>query len=87
MNIINKFLHKFKREDKVAEVKLPEVGEVWYLRDGSPWVKMNCPAKILDVRDGWVRYKLNDIIYQDERMQIKSFVSCYQYVPQHERAA
>lgn len=73
------------RERKSPEVtRTPVAGEIWYLSDGSPWLKMNCPAEILEVRDGWVRYKLSDLIYQDERLRVESFVRCYSYVSQDE---
>jgi len=90
MNVIHKLLNKFKRER--AEVKLPEAGEVWYINDGSPWVAHDegnlRSAKILAVREGWVRYMIDDgFHYPDERMRVKTFVDRYRYVPQHERAA
>jgi hypothetical protein len=32
------------------------IGDTWVFTDGSPWPS-NDPVRIVDVRDGWVRYE------------------------------
>lgn len=60
----------------------PKIDEIWKIKDkdGSPWPNSySAYSKILDVKDGWVRYHINEI-YPDNRMKISSFVSGHQKV-------
>lgn len=60
----------------------PLPGELWEFKkgDGSPWPSKDYePVKILDVRDGWVRYSM-DGFFRDERMTVSSFMYCYRKV-------
>ena len=59
-------------------------GEWWAIApfcDGSPWSpKSHDPIftiKILDVKDGWVRYSMGKI-YNDERMETETFTRIYE---------
>lgn len=57
---------------------VPSPGAMWALRcdDKSPWPsKRYCAVKILDVRDGWVRYDLFD-----SRLKVDDFVRMYRPV-------
>jgi len=63
------------------EIKLPKIGEKWYLKadDGDPWGRKDYePVTILDVKDSWVRYKFPGHMFQDERMKMSTFVRIYQ---------
>ena len=56
------------------------VGEFWVLdrSDGSPWPAVGPESKvqIIDVKDGWVRYFINQT-YPDNRRPVKDFTSIY----------
>ena len=56
-------------------------GETWEFVDlpGDPWGNKPFRVRILDVRDGWVRYSMGRV-FPDERRTIKSFVSMYRRV-------
>lgn len=60
------------------EVKYPVPGELWTLkRDNDPWGgRDNLNIKILDVRDGWVRYYIGPT-FNDERLEMDRFLYCY----------
>jgi hypothetical protein len=67
-----------KMNEKIARVgpeKEPEIGDIYYLMDGSPWLTLN-KAKIIDVSDGWVRYTT---AVQEYRKPIKDFLRLYNY--------
>jgi hypothetical protein len=66
-----------KKDIKSNAIRVPVVGELWVLSDGSPWQTKYPPVTILDVKDGWVRYDMNKI-FRDERMLMKIFISCYE---------
>lgn len=65
---------------------IPKIGQKWRLKnnDGSPWSKSKSklpPAFILDVKDGWVRYKIGSGNYwNDERDKIDLFQKVYELV-------
>jgi len=73
---------KEKKEKEEKTVDFPKPNEVWFLKsvDGSPWPnKMWIPTTVLDVKGGWVRYKIgNGVICRDERKTVKEFISLYQ---------
>lgn len=54
-------------------------GEEWALeQNNDPWGgKEYPPVKIIDVRDGWVRYDMGGSIFRDERKTIGDFVALY----------
>ncbi len=55
----------------------PKIGETWFLDKGGPWPKGEFGrVKILDVREGWVRYAYPSI-YTDERMKLRSFTDIF----------
>lgn len=66
-----------------------EVGQHYFLRR-SPSEKGVDPFKpknnrstscILEIKDGWVRYRIgNGLLYDDERLTIKLFLSIYRLV-------
>lgn len=53
-----------------------EPGQFWRHNDGSPWPKERYAVKILDVKDGWVRYYVNEY-GPDERMREIDFRKYY----------
>ena len=74
-----KWLYNLSRQP--LPIKEPEIGDRWiFSPKGDPWGPGDfIPVKILDVRDGWVRYDMNGI-FRDERMEIKEFMSMYKLV-------
>jgi hypothetical protein len=61
--------------------RIPAPGEkCWYLScsDKSPWPrkKEGRPVEILDVRAGWVRYKIGNAL-NDERQTLEDFLKMY----------
>jgi hypothetical protein len=64
---------------------VPAVGESWYFfaekRDGDPFPHKLPPtyARILEVRDGWVRYSIGNL-FPDERLAIDEFTRMYSRV-------
>ena len=56
----------------------PKAGESWQLpSEATPWgPKTYSPVKILDVRDGWVRYDMGGV-FRDERMKLDAFMQYY----------
>jgi hypothetical protein len=62
--------------------ELPKVGSLWGLanRNGDPFPsKKYPPSVILDVKDGWVRYRIGSV-FNDERMELSSFLYVYRKV-------
>ncbi|MCK9155077.1 MAG: hypothetical protein M0P12_03075 [Paludibacteraceae bacterium] len=72
----------WEKEGKQKTVELPKPNGVWYLKgeDGDPWPnKMMVPVTVLDVRKGWVRYKIGEgIVCCDERKTVSEFLGLYQ---------
>ena len=55
-------------------------GQVWVLKDDSPWLKQGVEVRILDCKDKWVRYahgKFGMTFFQDERMKEEHFRRIY----------
>ena len=78
-------LRGFKKEKE--EKKEIAAGQMWILRDGSPWgedFRQHPVVRILDVRDGWVRYYMNTI-FEDNRMKIDTFYYCYRRIETPEK--
>lgn len=79
------FLKKFFSSSKNNIISktntMPKINEVWYLKskDRSPWQKKKIySVTVLDVKGGWVRYKIgNGSIFDDERLNIKDFLMIY----------
>jgi hypothetical protein len=69
--------------DLAAQSRLdapPMLGETWYFdyEDGSPWPATRTHSvKILDVYQGWVRYKIGSAAFSDERKRVKDFMALY----------
>ena len=61
--------------------KKPLPGEVWaFDSEEGPWPKENKGlVRILDVKDGWVRYSWASGFRTDERMKIRAFRWCYNF--------
>lgn len=88
-----KFWDKEEAFKQEKSVEIPKPNEIWYLKseDGDPWPnKMKVPVTILDVKKGWVRYKIgNGVVCSDERKTVKEFLFLYQkdvatpIVPKH----
>lgn len=68
-----------KTESKTKPKTEPKIGEEhWAIHNDSPWKKENTTyIKILDVKNGWVRYSINRI-FNDERMEMEIFLKCYE---------
>jgi hypothetical protein len=56
---------------------LPCKGEAWVMIDKSPWGSKRPAIKILDYKEGWVRYYMGPI-YSDERMELETFLKIFQ---------
>ncbi len=62
--------------------RIPVPGESWslFFETEDPWgPTRTVPVKILDVKEGWVRYAFPNI-FTDERMDIKTFIIIYKPV-------
>ncbi len=59
----------------------PKVGEKWFLRgdDGDPFGANHDPVLILEVKEGWVRYKMSRL-FDDNRKPISDFIVMYTLV-------
>ena len=71
----------FNRQNK-SEMSSVLIGEKYILKpDGSPWERTKDPVciKIIDVKNGWVRYFLSES-FPDQRMSIDMFLRIYQKV-------
>lgn len=69
----------FTGPHKVTTETKPQIDEVWIKKSDDPWGVTGHVVKILDVRDGWVRYHFN-AHNPDNRKTIKSFIKYYQKV-------
>ena len=59
--------------------KTPSKGEKWRIDDGDPFPP-KCTVEILDIADGWVRYKIGSgTMFDDERKSMSSFINCYRF--------
>lgn len=60
------------------------VGQFWRRNgDKSPWPQVeDSIVEILDVKDGWVRYYMNDL-FPDNRMKINMFEAIYSRYKPH----
>jgi hypothetical protein len=62
--------------------KMPLPGELWMFDDGDqgPWPLENqTPVKILDVKDGWVRYSWWGTFRTDQRKRMIAFRYRYKF--------
>lgn len=60
----------------------PQAGERWLLQpiDDDPFAaKQRNPVRIIEVREGWVRYWLSSV-FPDERKEVGEFVGMYDRV-------
>lgn len=60
-----------------------EIGSKWVLQKDAedPWPRKAIFVKILDTREGWVRYYMN-VGFPDNRMSEKLFRATYERVPE-----
>jgi hypothetical protein len=74
---IGMFWDIFRKKEPVV----PKAGEKWRMPNKpDPWPQPdNPPVKILDVKDGWVRYRMNEL-FPDERKPMKDFLQLYRLV-------
>jgi len=58
---------------------LPKVGDIYVFDEPKdPWNDKRTRVQVLDVADGWVRFRwLNAILFQDERKKRSTFHFCY----------
>jgi hypothetical protein len=72
---------KLKQANKVEAPEVPAPGEKWEMFDeGDPFPSKYPPVTILNVKDGWVRYSMGKMFFNDERRTVKSFVLIYRKV-------
>ena len=45
---------------------------------GDPWPNKNFRVRVIDAKDGWVRYKFEGGGFKDERLKLGSFNWCYE---------
>ena len=74
--MIAKLLRLFVGGKQRVEMELPKPGELWIFNPEDPFESKYAPVKILDVKDGWVRYYMG-WAFPDERMKASSFVKMY----------
>lgn len=73
----------FRSKPKVAAPN-QKIGSKWMLRaeNGDPFPPKDFkPVEVLDVKDGWVRYRMNRY-FDDERISVGLFLSIYREVGQ-----
>jgi hypothetical protein len=66
-----------------AFTEIPLPGQKWWIKpksNGDPFGPKAHSVKILAVRNGWVNYSFGSYIglFNDERMELKSFLGVYQ---------
>ena len=64
------------RRKTVEEQPEIAVGSLWTLNTGDPFPSKYEPSRVLDVKDGWVRYYLGSV-FPDERRTVESFLQIY----------
>ena len=77
MSIFSFFKKKVLRDPPVK-------GETWRMVPVhvDPWTpKKMAEVTIIDQKEGWVRYKFSDHIFNDERMLLRTFMDIYKRVP------
>ena len=69
--------YRIKTSNRVGPIV---IGDIWVMKNDSPWPNPDAPrVKILDVKDGWVRYaRVGTTLYQDERLVDHSFTYIYE---------
>lgn len=77
-------LKKLFAKPKKPQPRFPVPGERWCFGggiSGDPFPpKGGVTVRILDVKDGWVRYYMSELL-PDERMNMSSFLYCYSPPP------
>lgn len=70
--------HKAEQDTK----RIPKAGERWiaFETDSSPWTTFYYSVRILDVKDGWVRFSESE--RSDRHMTIDSFLKNFQILDQ-----
>lgn len=69
----------FRRKPKV----IPQPGTVWWLKcavnDGNPFRRKIPAVEVIEVRSGWVNYRMlpKGGLFQDESLKLDSFLYCY----------
>ncbi len=85
--LVRSFLSNAQPVERIAiepePAPSPNVGEIWALKGEGPWPLSTCRVKILDVKEGWVRYYLSKF-YPDLRMKIKTFTDVYQKIEEND---
>lgn len=64
------------------QARLPIPGETWSYtpRDESPWPTSDKPllVKVIDQKEGWVRYDIGQGTFQDRRMKASIFITIFE---------
>lgn len=88
-DFLYKLLHKEEiKKEETKPLTIVNPGERWILNihSNDPFEeKPSSPVKILDVRNGWVRYDMGGI-FRDERMEINSFVRMYKLIVEDKKS-
>lgn len=76
------WIKRFFCAEQKPEIKgpSPSAGELWrFTPADDPWGAKNYrPVRILDARDGWVRYDMGGVsLFRDERCPVETFVGMY----------
>lgn len=75
-------VQKLNELNKKKNIRYPKIGELWVFKNLSsdPWSDTKkIDVKIIDVKDGWVRYaRQGTTLFQDKRMQLSCFVNIYE---------
>ena len=65
---------------KKKKPKLPEAGEDWFVPKKSPWPSDIYRVRIIEAKDGFVRYSFSRALSSYEQcMELKRFMNIYQH--------
>lgn len=76
-------VQKLNELNKKKNIRYPKIGELWEFKylSSDPWSdSKQIVVKIIDVKEGWVRYAWQGTtLFQDERVQLSTFVKIYEF--------
>lgn len=75
-----RLLGRKKAESAANEPKhrTPVPGEIWRYVSSDPWEAKVTNVRILDVKEGWVRYYMGEL-FPDNRMELRLFLGIYRH--------
>lgn len=78
--LIGMLRRRFFEEPTTAVAKplreVPAIGSLWEIDTEDPFPSKHYPIKVLEVKDGWVRYRINRW-WPDERVKCETFYLVY----------